>query len=166
MTAIQFQNQLVSNHPLLSKFAYQFTRNLEDARDLVQDTMMKAIKYRDQFEDGTNLRGWLFTIMRNTFINQCNQRKHRQKAASTTFKDAGLEWERQVQADAISQMSASDIIAMVDALPKECKVVFQLFLDGFHYEEIASQVGIPVGTVKSRIFYARKSLMAKMAEMN
>ncbi|MBL7943487.1 MAG: RNA polymerase sigma factor [Flavobacteriales bacterium] len=166
MTALQFQNQLVVNHPLLSKFAYQFTRNLEDARDLVQDTMLKALKYRDQFEDGTNLRGWLFTIMRNTFINQCNQRKHRQQMTNTSVKNAGLEWERQPQPDPVSQMTAADIELLVEGLPKDCSKVFRMFLEGYHYEEIASTVGVPVGTVKSRIFYARKALMNQLQDLN
>lgn len=137
-----------------------FTKNIEDADDLIQDTMLKALKYRENFADGTNFRGWLYTIMRNIFLNKCKRQQSTHKIFSRPSGEMSADW-RSVSADNISHdINEKDIWKQINSLKEEIRKPFVMAFEGYLYEEIADQMKIPTGTVKSRIFTARKQLMS------
>ncbi len=165
MTAIEFNYQLTSLQDNLERFAYSLTSNHEDAKDLLQETYLKAISYRDKYEDNTNLKAWTFTIMKNTFIN--NYR--RSVKANTTFdntndlyylnlkQESGLE-------NPDSKLSAKEIKKNIDSLQNEFKEPFLMHTQGYKYKEIAEKLDLKIGTVKSRIFFTRKKLMEALGD--
>jgi RNA polymerase sigma-70 factor (ECF subfamily) len=166
MSTIEFNQLLTSNSKFLKGFAYNFTRNTDDANDLLQDTMLKALRYKDHFQDGTNFKGWLFTIMRNIFINDFKRKKLRKTMTDSTDDQYYLNYGR-VSDDSVNKsINVKDIHKSIDQLSYEYKTPFQMFLDGYHYDEIADSMAIPMGTVKSRIFHARKKLMTDLADFH
>jgi RNA polymerase sigma factor (sigma-70 family) len=163
MTAIDFDTQIASLRSTLRMFTRRFTNNREESLDLVQDTILKALLYRDKFREDTNLKGWLFTIMRNTFIN--NYRKTQRERTSTdstkelyflnvedmhTFNRPGSSFEYE------------DIWKNVHEIREELLTPFKMHDSGYKYHEIAQHLGIPIGTVKNRIFHARKEIQKKL----
>jgi len=160
MTAIEFNYQLTNLSDSLERFAFSLTTNREDARDLLQETFVKAISYRDKYTDDTNLKAWTFTIMKNTFIN--NYR--RTVKANTTFDHTDdlyyLNMRREPSVEGPeSTLSAKEIESHIERLDDEFKVPFKMHLQGYKYKEIANNLGLKIGTVKSRIFFTRKKLM-------
>jgi len=167
MTAMEFNYQLTSLTGSLERFAYSLTSNFEDARDLLQETFVKAISYRDKFADNTNLKAWTFTIMKNTFIN--NYR--RASKANTTFDHTDdLYYLNLNQESGIENpdefLSAKEIRLNIDLLEDEFRVPFLMHLQGFKYKEIAEKLNLKIGTVKSRIFFTRKKLMDSLKGYN
>ncbi|MFO7369327.1 MAG: RNA polymerase sigma factor [Bacteroidales bacterium] len=160
MTAIEFNYQLTSLSDSLHRYAYSLTSNREDAQDLLQETFVKAISYRDKFAADTNLKAWTFTIMKNTFIN--NYR--RMVKSNTTFDHTddlyylNLNRESGIESPE-SQFSAREIEKHIERLEDDFKVPFNMHLQGYKYKEIAENLGLKIGTVKSRIFFTRKRLM-------
>lgn len=166
MSTIEFNNMLSSNAKFLKGFAYNFTRNSEDAEDLLQDTMLKALRYKDHFQEGTNFKGWLFTIMRNIFINNYKRKKLQNTITDQTNNQYYLNYGK-VSEDMVSmRINEKDIHRAISGLSYEFRTPFQMFLDGFHYDEIADTMSIPMGTVKSRIFHARKRLMEDLKDFH
>ena len=163
MTAIEFNYQLTNLSDSLERFALSLTSNREDARDLLQETFVKAISFRDKFADDTNLKAWTFTIMKNTFIN--NYRKA--VKANTTFDSTddlyylNLSRESPVESPE-SVVSKKEIEYHIERLEEEFKVPFKMHLQGYKYKEIADILGLKIGTVKSRIFFTRKKLMESL----
>ena len=167
MTAIEFNNQLILIQQKLRSFANSLTGNRQDAQDLVQDTMLKAMTYRDKFNENTNLGAWLFTIMKNTFIN--NYRRNRKTNSIVDgAKDVQNVRVHDDNNNSLPETSISEkeILKGIDALDKEIKVPFQKHIEGFKYKEIAELMHLPIGTVKSRIFLARQELMSKFSAYN
>ena len=158
-------NQLVSKEEApLTGFALKLTQDMEDAQDLVQDTMLKAFVNRDKFEDGTNLKGWLYTIMKNIFIN-----KYRRAMKSRIFTDdtnnqyyinSGYNTSRN---DGEGSMIMRDIRKAIGDLSDNLRTPFMMSYTGYKYEEIADTLKIPLGTVKVRIHNARKELMKNLS---
>jgi RNA polymerase sigma-70 factor (ECF subfamily) len=154
--------------------AYRMTRNAEDAEDLVQETYLKGYKYHDKFEQGTNLKAWLFKIMKNTFIN--SYRKAQQAPPSSDFADIEESFESRVSDDATRQIKNpedelletvldEDVQKAIDTLPQDYRMVVLLAdLEGFSYKEISDILEIPVGTVMSRLYRGRKLLEAAMLD--
>ena len=143
----------------MKSFALGFTRNNEDAKDLTQETLLKAIKYRNYYTPQTNFKAWVFTIMRNIFINQ-----YRRKVKSGTIFDNSKEMflltnSAGSEENAVSQIATKDIEEKIAGLSEEYKDPFEMHYKGFKYKEIADKLGIPIGTVKSRIYIARKKLI-------
>ena len=160
MTAIEFNHQLTSLEEKLLRFAFSLTSNKDDAKDLLQDTMLKAITYRDQFVQYTNLKAWTYTIMKNTFINNY-RRNVRQNTAFDNTKDLFFLNQNKdtVNVGPDSAYSAQEITKVIDSLEDEFKVPFKMHTEGFKYKEIAQKLDLKIGTVKSRIFFTRKKLM-------
>jgi RNA polymerase sigma factor (sigma-70 family) len=160
MTAIEFNTRILKEKVSLKNFALSLTHNSEDASDLLQDTYVKAITYREKFEESTNLKAWLFTIMKNTFINNYRRSvktkelisKGDEIALNRAFKQNSYDHSE-------SRLSAKDIIKNIEQLDDQYKVPFTRYYNGYKYEEIAHEMQLPLGTVKSRIFIARKQLM-------
>ena len=165
MTAVEFNYQLTNLSSNLERFALSLTSNVEDAKDLLQETFAKAIAYRDKFEDNTNLKAWTFTIMKNTFIN--NYR--RSVKANTTFDNTEdlyyLNINKEVTVETPdSEYSVKEIQKSIDQLDDDFKLPFLMHTQGFKYKEIADKLDLKIGTVKSRIFFTRKKLMEKLKD--
>ena len=159
MPTIEFKDDLNRLSAVLNTFAFNLTKNSEDAKDLFQETALRAIKNKDKFRPGTNLKAWLFTIMKNIFINN-----YRKKAKSKVVNDSteNLFYLNSTAADienkADSNIMMKELLSMIDGLEATLRAPFLMHYEGFKYQEIADELGLPLGTVKSRIFFARKSL--------
>lgn len=158
MTTLEFNARILKEKSSLKNFALSLTHNSDDALDLLQDTYLKAIVYRRQFEDSTNLRAWLFTIMKNTFIN-AYRRNLRMKQLISKGDSFALSNASQQSNHSEGRMIAKEIIHHIELLDEQYKVPFTRYYTGYKYEEIAREMRLPLGTVKSRIFIARKLLM-------
>lgn len=158
MTRYDFAIELISLEDSLERFAHSLTANREDAKDLVQDTFLKALTYMEQFEDNTNLKAWAFTIMRNTFINNYRRGiKH-----NTTFDTSDNQFLMNSRPDQMTPETAfshSEISRKIDQLEPEFRIPFQMHTSGYKYKEIADKLNLKIGTVKSRIFFSRQKLM-------
>lgn len=156
MTTLQFYNNIEELDTHLFNFSYKLTANLDDAKDLLQETKYKAIKYKNKYSLNTNFKAWLFTIMKNTFIN--NYKKA--KKTLNVFEDKELDYLKisDESNTAYSYINHKELMSIVNQLDDIYKTPFIKFVDGFKYDEIADELNIPIGTVKSRIFLARKKL--------
>ena len=160
MTTVEFNNNLISLENNMMKFALSLTTNQARAEDLVQDTYMKAITYKDKFVDYTNLKAWVFTIMKNTFINN-----YRRSVKENTIIDGSQDlYFLNLPQDSgfvspESNYSVLELEKVIDSLEDEFKVPFMMHEEGFKYKEIAEKLDLKIGTVKSRIFFTRKKLM-------
>lgn len=164
MSTIEFNESLVHLESHLTSFAMGFTRNQEDAKDLTQETMLKAIIYREYYAQQTNFKAWVFTIMRNIFINQ-----YRRKKKSGTIFDNRKDFDLLAnisaeQEDPYRQLINKEINKQIRTLGEEYQVPFTMHLDGYKYKEIADQLAIPIGTVKSRIYISRQKLMDSLPD--
>jgi RNA polymerase sigma-70 factor, ECF subfamily len=165
MTAIEFNHQLVKLESNLSRFALSLTSNRDDAKDLLQETLLKAITNRDQFVNYTNLKAWTYTIMKNTFINNYRQIVRQNNILDSTKNLYFLNKSRKMYDIAPdSNYAILEINKLIDGLDSEYKIPFKLLLEGFRYKEISEKLGLRLGTVKSRIFFARKNLMELLNE--
>jgi RNA polymerase sigma-70 factor (ECF subfamily) len=165
MTALEFNHQLISLEDKLSRFALSLTANREDAKDLLQETMLKAIAYREQFVQYTNLKAWAYTIMKNTFINNY-RRNIRQNTTFDNTKDLYfLNQNRDTQnVSPDSTYSTQEITRVIDSLDDDFRVPFKMHTEGYKYKEIAQKLNLKIGTVKSRIFFTRKKLMEALKD--
>jgi len=162
---IEFNREVLGFRRALKYFALKLTMNDDDANDLLQDTIIKALMYKDKFVEKTNLRAWLYTIMKNTFINN-----YRRAVKTSTIIDQtkDLYYINIPQSSGIaspeSTFNVKEINTVVDTLEQEYRVPFEMHFQGFKYKEIAEELDLPIGTVKSRIFIARKKLMEKLKD--
>lgn len=159
MSTAEFNDSLIRLESYLKSFAMTFTRNQEDANDLTQETILKAISYRNYYTPQTNFKAWVFTIMRNIFINQ-----YRRKVKSGTIFDHSADlFLLNNTGDRINStdnyLLGKELKQTIRQLADEYKQPFEMHHSGFKYKEIADALNIPIGTVKSRIFIARKKLM-------
>lgn len=158
MSTLEFNEALISMENNLHSFAMSFTRNITDAKDLTQETMLKAITYKNQYTPKTNFKAWVFTIMRNIFINQ-----YRRKKRAISIFDNSKELYSIIGSEVTSNqpihfLYEKEVSEKIDRLGDELKEPFEMHFQGFKYKEIADKLEIPIGTVKSRIFIARKKL--------
>jgi RNA polymerase sigma-70 factor (ECF subfamily) len=160
MTALEFNHQLIGLEDKLSRFAYSLTSNKEEAKDLLQETMYKALVYRDQFVSYTNLKAWTYTIMKNTFINNY-RRNIRQNTAFDNTKDLYFLSQNKDTNNATpdSAYASQEINKVIDSLSDDFRLPFKMHTEGYKYKEIAQKLDLKIGTVKSRIFFTRKKLM-------
>ncbi len=158
MSTLEFNHLVASNSTQLRGFAFNYTKNWDDAEDLIQDTLFKALRYKDYFQEGTNFKGWLFTIMRNIFINGYKRKKLQQNLLAESAHNVMINGSKLKEDTISSTLNHQEILKAVNTLSDDYRKPFQMFVDGFHYDEIAEEMGIPMGTVKSRIFHARQKL--------
>ena len=165
MGSSNFQTKLLDLQSNLLNFAYTLTANRDDAYDLLQDTTLKALDNEDKYVDNTNFKGWVFTIMRNIFINN-----YRKVVRSATVidqtedlyhlnlpQDSGFETPD-------GSIAANEITAAIDSFADEYRIPFSIHVAGYKYNEIAEQMNLPLGTIKSRIFFARQRLQEMLKD--
>ena len=163
MSAIEFDQVVINNAAYLRPFAITLTRDNETAKDLLQETMLRALANREKYNAGTNIKAWLYTIMRNIFIND-----YRRKAKQNTILDNSINDfllnsnQLSVVNAAESNLKLKEIQQAVYALPEIFKNPFMLYFDGYKYNEIAALLKEPLGTIKSRIHFARKLLKEQL----
>jgi len=170
----EFEDVALVHLDSLYNGALRMTRNPEDAEDLVQDTVLKAYRFFDKFERGTNIRAWLFTILTNTYINM--YRKKTRQPVMVEFQEERIGAEESAarslvglsapeQADAMLELVDDDVKSAIDSLPDEFRLVVLLAdLEDFSYKEIAEIVGCPLGTVMSRLYRGRRLLRKRLRE--
>lgn len=150
----------------LRAFSLKLTGNYNDADDLYQDTAVRIITNADKYNQGTNFKAWAVTIMRNIFINNYRKKVRRNMIVDQTPNNFYLNsGEERVHNDGEHDVSFGELMRLVDTLPTDFREPFLMAYDGFKYEEIAEELGSPLGTIKSRIFFARKKLQ-KLYEEN
>jgi RNA polymerase sigma-70 factor (ECF subfamily) len=160
MTAFEFQSQVINLSDFVSHFAKKYARDEDDAKDLAQETMLKALMNYDKFRTNTNLKGWLRIIMRNVFING-----YRRKASRIVKYDSDSFIVQQGEADLYgpdAMMNKQIVEKAIENLADNFRIPFDKHCQGFKYHEIAEEMSLPIGTVKSRIFQARKILSEQL----
>ncbi len=159
MTAVELDNSIQGLSKFLKPFALKLTRDSEDANDLIQETMLKALSNKEKFREGTNLKAWLYTIMRNTFITDYHRMVRRATFIDTTDNLHYINSSGSVTENgANGRFVMDDINKALENLKDEYKNPFLMYFKGFKYHEIADILHIPIGTVKNRIHIARKEL--------
>ncbi len=163
MPTIDFNELLLNNTEFLRPFAFTLTRDTEDAKDLLQETLCKALANRDKYSIGTNVKAWLYTIMRNIFINNYRRKAKQNTLFDSTPNDFLLDHNQGTVAnEAIAILNAQEVKTAIYELPDIFRTPFLLYFDGYKYHEIATIVKEPLGTIKSRIHFARKLLKAQI----
>jgi len=159
MSTADFNHQLSSLSGPLHTFAYKLTKNSEEAKDLYQETAFRAISNIDKFIPGTNLKAWLLTIMKNIFINNYRKNVKTRTIIDSTenlyYINSGA---ASIKNSAESNIMMNELGSMVESLDESLRVPFEMHYLGHKYQEIAEVLRLPLGTVKSRIFFARKEL--------
>ena len=163
---LQFENHFENNYQALRSFALKLTRNGMDADDLVQETAIKAYRNFHRFMDGSSFKNWTMTILKNTFITKYHNRK-KSKVISKPIE------EMMYLADSTTHLSNSvaelptmkQLHSCIDNLSDKSKDPFLLYINGYQYTEIAEVLDIPMGTVKSRINYARQKLKGMITKL-
>lgn len=165
MTKKEMADYLVANQKPLWQSAFYLTKNEDDTSDLTQSVFLKALCNFEKFTDSTNLGGWLYTIMRNLFINQCRSADQvRISRSDKEYETAPNDLMYGTSESADSRCTMQDIEHAIDILNKEYSIPFRMYVSGYKYQEIADKMNIPLGTVKSRIFIARKKAQAYLTE--
>ncbi len=156
---LNFEEQVLSFQDNLLMFAFKLTNNRDDAEDLLQETILKAMHKKESYVSDVNLKGWLFTIMRNIFINEYRRAAVRNTTTDNTEdayflnlpQDSGFSTPE-------STYTLGEIENAIEAFKDDYRIPFTMHVAGFKYKEIAEKMDLPIGTVKSRIFFARKQL--------
>lgn len=160
-----FKQRLIGLQGNLMSFAYQLTSNREQAEDLLQDTTLKALDNEDKYVDNVNFKGWIFTIMRNIFINNYRQTVRKATVIDQTqdlyhlnlSQDSGLGTPE-------GSYAVKEISVALNSFSDEYRIPFNMYVAGYKYNEIAEKMNLPLGTVKSRIFFARKRLREQLKD--
>lgn len=159
MPKLEFNQLLLNNADFLKPFAINLTRDSEAAKDLYQETLFKAISNSEKYRVGTNIKAWLFTIMRNIFINDYRRKSRQQTVFDATPNDFLLDHNQgAISNTAESKLRLKEIHAIIESLPEIFKTPFMLYFEGYKYHEISDLLQEPLGTIKSRIHFARKLL--------
>lgn len=167
MTAIEFNHSLTGLQKYLEMFAFQLTRNDDDAKDLLQETFLKALLYREKYVNQNNLKAWTHTIMKNIFINN-----YRRTKKTRTFIDQSDDLfyinssSHDMEFNPESIIATKELTKGIEKLDKDFRKAFDMYNDGYKYKEISKELDLTIGTVKSRIFYSRKKLMENLSEYN
>jgi len=165
MRTADFTQNLLGMQTELHRFALKLTADKEEADDLLQETSLKALDNEDKYTPDTNFKGWMYTIMRNIFINNYRKAVRDQTFVDHTDnlfhlslpQDSGFE-------STEGNYDLKEIRRIVNTLPKEYRVPFSMYVSGFKYREIAERLGLPIGTVKSRIFFTRQRLQKDLKD--
>lgn len=165
MTNQLFETNLNSLSDRLFSFALKLTKSKDAAMDLYQETAFKAFKKRDTFKTGSNFKAWITTIMYNTFVNDYRKRRRRNVADAPVEELTYALETTNIYPSVNSQIAEKEIIEQVKKLKPAYQGPLNMFISGYKYQEIADAHNIPMGTVKSRINYARKTLKEKLTKL-
>ncbi len=164
MANTDFNDMLVDNADFLRPFAINLTKDAEAANDLYQETLYKALANHEKYNAGTNIKAWLFTIMRNIFINDYRRKTKRKTVFDNSPEDYLLNMKQaSVPNSAEGVLREKEIRLAISQLPEIFKTPFLLYFDGYKYQEIAEYLHEPLGTIKSRIHFARKLLKEQIS---
>jgi RNA polymerase sigma factor (sigma-70 family) len=159
MATREFNQLLLQNTDFLKPFAVTLTKDQETAKDLLQETMYRALANQEKYNVGTNIKAWLYTIMRNIFINNYRRKAKQNTIFDNSSNDFLLDYNQStIDNGAESNLRMKDIYAAIHSLPDIFKQPFMLYFEGYKYHEIADNLGEPLGTIKSRIHFARRLL--------
>ncbi|AEA42934.1 RNA polymerase sigma factor [Fluviicola taffensis] len=164
MSTLEFNNALIQLENYLRAFAMTYTKNEEDAKDLTQETILKAITYRESYTPQSNFKAWVFTIMKNTFINQYRRKSKTGSIFDSNFEVAYSNIPASSSYHPYNHILKLELEKHIGALSEEFKLPFELHHAGYKYQEIAEKMNVPIGTIKSRIFIARKKLSAVLEQ--
>lgn len=160
----EWNMELANYRKTLKSLAYRFTVDPDEIQDLVQETILRALKYMDQFVHNPKVISWLFVIMKNIYINQYRTLKQRftyENHCLATYNNDGYQ-EAFVASSAEGNFILNDVKTVLDTIPKDHGEMFRSYLNGYKYKELSVQYGLPEGTVKSRIHMVRKHLQKKL----
>lgn len=164
MRTIEFNQMLINNTEFLKPFAITLTRDNETAKDLLQETMFKALANKDKYNVGTNIKAWLYTIMRNIFINNYRRKAKQNTIFDNTANDFLIDRSQNaITNTAENTLQQKEIQSAIYHLPQIFRNPFMLYFEGYKYHEIAAMLQEPLGTIKSRIHFARKLLKEQIA---
>ncbi len=159
MNSPQFQERLLNLQSNLLNFAYMLTSNRDEAQDLLQDTTLKALDNEDKYVDNVNFKGWVFTIMRNIFINNYRRIVRNNTVVDQTEDLYHLNLPQESGFDTPDgSYTVKEIMKVINSFSDEYRIPFSMHIAGYKYYEIAERMQLPLGTVKSRIFFARQRL--------
>lgn len=165
MATKEFNQLLLQNTDFLKPFAVTLTKDQETAKDLLQETMYRALANQEKYNVGTNIKAWLYTIMRNIFINNYRREAKQNTIFDNSSNDFLLDYNQStIDNGAESNLRMKDIYAAVHSLPDIFKQPFMLYFEGYKYHEIADNLGEPLGTIKSRIHFARRLLKEQISK--
>lgn len=165
MRTANFAQDLLSVQTELLNFAYKLTADREEANDLLQETSLKALDNEDKYTAETNFKGWIYTIMRNIFINNYRKALRNQTYVDQTDNQFYLNQNIDIEGDSTEgSYDLKEMRRIVNALPKEYRIPFSMYVSGFKYREIADKLGLPLGTVKSRIYFTRQKLQEELKD--
>jgi len=167
---IVFEEELFPHIDALKTFAYHLSYNEEDANDLVQETYMKAHRFIDKYEKGTNAKAWLFKILKNAYINEYRKKSKRPKKVDfediVTYQNSDTASSSKyldLRQEIFENMMGDEVTIAINSLPIDFRTVILLCdIEGFTYEEISKIIDVPIGTVRSRLFRARNMLKEKL----
>lgn len=163
MTALEFTYTIDKLSGTLKPYALRLTRDMEDANDLLQETLLKAFTNREKYTDGTNFKAWMYTIMKNTFITNYQRMMRKNTFIDSTDNMHYINsTSTSIENSAYSKFAMKDINIAIEKLNDVYKSPFMMHFNGFKYHEIADKLDIPIGTVKNRIHIARKELKYKL----
>jgi RNA polymerase sigma factor (sigma-70 family) len=164
MSTVEFNKMLLSNAEFLKPFAVTLTHDTEAAKDLFQETLYRALANQDKYNVGTNIKAWLYTIMRNIFINDYRKKAKQNVVFDKTPNEFLINYKQVTVAnDAEMNLKLKDIQEAVHNLPDIFRNPFNLYFEGYKYHEIAEALHEPLGTIKSRIHFARKLLKDQLS---
>lgn len=167
MKTFSFSQNLLSLQPELLRFAFKLTANTntEDAQDLFQETALKVLDNQEKYTEETNFKGWIYTVMRNLFINNYRKALRDQTFVDHTDDQFYLNSKHELYADSTEgAYDLKELYKTVNALPDEYRIPFAMYVSGFKYREIADKLDLPLGTVKSRIFFTRQKLQTELKD--
>ncbi len=165
MLTIQLNQQIEKSKVYLSKIAYKFTNDPDEAQDLIQETLIRSINHTEGFLNNSKVGSWLYVIMKNVYINQYRKQQKRRQyehAEISSVLDQGCNEPftfNQVE----DRFAASDIARAMRTLSKENYEIFTMYIEGYKYREIADHYGLPEGTIKTRIFHTKKALRKSLS---
>lgn len=163
MSTIEFNQLLLTNAEFLRPFAVTLTHDSEIAKDLFQETLFRALSNKEKYNVGTNIKAWLYTIMRNIFINDYRKKARQNTVLDNSPNEFLLDYNQTTSSNsAEATLQLKEIQGSIHQLPEIFKKPFLLYFDGFKYHEIAVMLKEPLGTIKSRIHFARKLLKAQI----
>ncbi|MEI7588727.1 MAG: RNA polymerase sigma factor [Chitinophagia bacterium] len=163
MSTAEFTLLLTENADFLKPFAINLTKDQESAKDLFQETLYRALSNKDKYNVGTNIKAWLYTIMRNIFINDYRKRSKQSVVLDNSPNDFLIDQTKtKVLNDGVTNLNLREVKQLIYDLPELFRTPFNLYFEGYKYNEISDALNEPLGTIKSRIHFARKILKQKI----